>query len=310
MSGAPLPSPEAARLTAPPVGAEELARLEASVQAALESGNGEGLEVLGYGEISTVLGLSTAAGRFACKRLPIFPGEESLSHYAEVFARYLGALAEAGVKPLESRLQATPARGGGLAVYCVQPILDPGSLGPRYLASCGEEEGRRLLEQLVSATARAAGERLGLDAQLSNWALRDGELVYLDVTTPLMKDEQGRQRLDTRLFTASLPWLLRGVVHALLLEEILGHYHAPRPALLDLAANLYKERLERWVPVVLELANRVVDPPLTLDEARRYYRSDARMWELLQRLRRLDRAWHRWGRRRIYPFLLPARIER
>jgi hypothetical protein len=309
VSGAPGLSPEAARLAAP-LGEEELARLEASVQAALESGSGEALEVLGYGEISTVLALNTAAGRFACKRLPVFPGEESLSRYAEVFASYLGALAEAGVKPLESRLQATPARGGGLAVYCVQPILEPGCLGPRYLAGCSEEEGRQLLEQIVSTTARAAGERLGVDAQLSNWALRHGELVYLDVTTPLLKDEQGRQRLDTRLFTASLPWALRGLVQALLLEEILGHYHARRPALLDLAANLYKERQERWLPVVLELANRVVDPPLAVDEVRRYYRSDARMWELLQRLRRLDRAWQRWGRRRIYPFLLPARIER
>jgi hypothetical protein len=289
---------------------QELARLEASVQAALESGSGEGLEVLGYGEISTVLALNTAAGRFACKRLPAFPSEESLALYAEVFASYLGALSEAGVKPLESRLQATPARGGGLAVYCVQPILDPGCLGPRYLASLGEQEGRQFLERIISTTARAASERLGLDAQLSNWALSHGELVYLDVTTPLLKDEQGRQRLDTRLFTASLPWVLRGLVQALLLEEILGHYHARRPALLDLAANLYKERLERWVPVVLELANPLVDPPLTVKEVRGYYRSDARMWELLQRLRRLDRAWQRWGRGRVYPFLLPERIER
>jgi hypothetical protein len=36
-----------------------------------------------------------------------------------------------------------------------------------------------------------------------------------------------------------------------------------------------------------------VDPPLTVDEVRGYYRSDARMWELLQRLRRLNRAWQR-----------------
>ena len=32
--------------------------------------------------------------------------------------------------------------------------------------------------------------------------------------------------------------------------------------------------------------------------------------ELLQRLRRLDRAWQRRVRRRVYPFLLPGRIER
>jgi hypothetical protein len=51
-------------------------------------------------------------------------------------------------------------------------------------------------------------------------------------------------------------------------------------------------------------------PAITLDEVRRTYVADARMWLLLQRLRRLDRAWHRRIRRRTYPFLLPGRIER
>jgi hypothetical protein len=43
---------------------------------------------------------------------------------------------------------------------------------------------------------------------------------------------------------------------------------------------------------------------------RRYYRSDARLWGVLLRIRRLDRAWQRHVRRRSYPFLLPQRIER
>ncbi len=55
---------------------------------------------------------------------------------------------------------------------------------------------------------------------------------------------------------------------------------------------------------------RVVEPPITSEEAERYYRDDARMWELLQRLRRADRWWQRTVRRRPYPFLLPGRIAR
>jgi hypothetical protein len=43
---------------------------------------------------------------------------------------------------------------------------------------------------------------------------------------------------------------------------------------------------------------------------RRYYRSDARLWGALLRLRKLDRAWRKGIRRRTYPFLLPRRIER
>ena len=47
-----------------------------------------------------------------------------------------------------------------------------------------------------------------------------------------------------------------------------------------------------------------------VEEARAYYRSDARMWEVLLRLRRADRWWQAQVRHRPYPFLLPGRIER
>jgi hypothetical protein len=95
-----------------------------------------------------------------------------------------------------------------------------------------------------------------------------------------------------------------------LLDEILSHYRSPRPALVDAVANLHKERLPSAIPALLEAANAVVDPPIWADEARSYYRQDALMWEVLQRLRRADRWWQRHVRRRRYPFLLPGTIER
>jgi hypothetical protein len=79
---------------------------------------------------------------------------------------------------------------------------------------------------------------------------------------------------------------------------------------LDLAANLIKEHLDGRIGVVLSAAAERVDPPLTEGEVRADYRSDARMWALLQSLRRADRIWQQRVRRRRYPFLLPARIER
>ena len=38
---------------------------------------------------------------------------------------------------------------------------------------------------------------------------------------------------------------------------------------------------------------------------RRYFARDRRLWLLMQRLRRADRAWQRRVRSRPYPFLLP-----
>jgi hypothetical protein len=61
---------------------------------------------------------------------------------------------------------------------------------------------------------------------------------------------------------------------------------------------------------VIEMANHHVTPVIDRDEVVRWYRSDARTWEALLRLRRTDRWWQRHVRRRPYPFLLPGRIER
>jgi hypothetical protein len=163
---------------------------------------------------------------------------------------------------------------------------------------------------VVEATAAGISASVGLDAQASNWLVQgDGSVAYVDVTTPLLRDPAtGRHHLDADVFLASLPWALRGAVRRFLLAEILSHYHELRPALLDLAANLHKERRAEWIPTLLEVIGDRAQ--LERRDIDRYYRSDARMWALLQHLRRADRWWQRHIRRRRYPFLLPGPIER
>ena len=94
-------------------------------------------------------------------------------------------------------------------------------------------------------------------------------------------------------------------------HRIMDQYHDPRNVLVDVASNLVKERLERWLPEFLAAANRRVAPPITEAEVRRYFARDRRLWLTMQRLRRADRAWQRGVRRRPYPFLLapPYRYE-
>ena len=79
---------------------------------------------------------------------------------------------------------------------------------------------------------------------------------------------------------------------------------------LDAIGNLHKERLPHVVEPLLDAANRVVQPAITSAEVAGYYKWDARMWAVLQRLRRADRWWQRTVRRRRYAFLLPGKIER
>ena len=95
-----------------------------------------------------------------------------------------------------------------------------------------------------------------------------------------------------------------------LLRAILDKFYELRGTLVDLLGNMYKERLGHLVPAFVESANRVVSPPINVREAESYYRADARLWALLQALRRTDRWWQRRLRRRPYPFLLPGRIVR
>lgn len=285
---------------------EALSELESQVRAALASGDEGALVVLGYGEISTVL----ACEGHACKRLPPFPSRAALEAYQATFDDYLEALRDAGCAVLESRLETTPNADGSITVWCVQPLVDPTTFVPSVLERATEATAAQLIDSLVTTIASVVSPTCGLDAQASNWVYEDGELRYLDVTTPMLRDAEGVELLNTDLFLASLPWALRGAVKRLLLGEILDKYYDPRGALLDLAGNLLKEGLSESVDPLLERANGIVDPTIERSEVEAYYREDARMWALLQRLRRGDRWWQQRVRRRIYPFLLPGEIER
>ena len=284
---------------------EVLGRLEADVEASLSGNSGISLDVLGYGEISTVLRAEGLDGPVAAKRLPAMTGEQ-LSAYKEILARYLEDLRARGVRPVDSAVFSVGS--DPYTPYCVQPLLP--LLLVDELRTADSETVEYRVEQLVGIVVGAVDGWLGLDGQISNWAVDGDELLYVDVTTPLLRDASGKDQLDTDLFIASLPWALQGTVRRFLLDEILSHYYDPRAVLLDMAGNLVKERLTQVIEPLLKATNQVVSPPITTDEAMKYYRTDARMWDLLQRLRQADRWWQKTARHRMYPFLLPGEIER
>ncbi len=287
-----------------------LDELEARVDYALTSGDESGIDVLGYGEISCVLAWHDGTVAVAAKRLPLFETHTELEPYREAFDAYIGALGGAGVRVVPSRLDTTPSADGRIAAWCLQPLLDPASLAPDWLKSAGTDGARQLFERITEAITSAVSPRLGLDGQLSNWAVDEGEVVYFDVTTPMMRSHDGCERLDTGLFLASLPWALRGLVRRFMLHAILDKYYDPRGVLLDLLGNLIKEGIVEKLSVGLDVVNGRIERSIEEAEVRGYYREDARMWALLQRLRRIDRAWQRRVRGRQYPFLLPGKVER
>jgi hypothetical protein len=108
----------------------------------------------------------------------------------------------------------------------------------------------------------------------------------------------------------AFPGVLRWPLRRFVAPGILDTYRDLRKVFLDVTGNLLKEGLDPWLPAFLDRLNPHIEKPLTGQEVRAYYRSDARLWSTLLRLRKLDRAWRRRIRRRPYPFLLPRRIER
>ena len=289
----------------------DLADLEARFQAAFRSTNRNGLQVIGYGEITSVVSWSVAGTKAAVKRLPPFASDAARDTYLVLLRDYLDRLEEAEIAVLPTGAQELRNAEGSPVVYLVQPELPAAKVGPALLAGPDALDPVLVFGEICAGAARAADRRIGFDAQLSNWVrLSDGELGYVDVTTPLLRDGAGHHRLDTSVFVASLPWLLRPAVRRFVAPGIMDEYFELRIVLLNMVANLHKERLEHLIPAAREAANRHLDSPITREEIDRYYRKDARLWEVLQRLRRADRAWQLKVRRRPYPVLLPDKVER
>jgi hypothetical protein len=283
--------------------AADLERLDAAVEAAIDAGSAGPLRILGYGEITLVLGWPTEQPTLAVKRLPAFRHADQLARYAALLRTYTEALHERGVAVVPTTVRSVAA-GDAVRAYLIQPLMPRALLLDSVLRSAGLDRGARLLERLAENVTAAVDERIGLDAQVANWVVEAGELACVDVSTPLMRSASGRDQLELEPFLSIYPALLRRAL-APVAHSVMAQYHEPRKVLVDAASNLVKEQLERWLPVLLAAANDRVRPPITEAEVRAYFQRDRRLWLLMQRLRRLDRAWQRRVRGRPYPFLLP-----
>lgn len=289
----------------PPASPPDLDAAHAAVEAAIAAGEPAGLRVLGYGEMTLVVGWPTESPTHALKRLPPFATEREVRAYDTLVRDYVAALAERGVASVSTDVVTRPARGG-IAAYLVQPMAPPERVLNGWLeAGPPQAEALVTLTALAEAVVRAADEHLGLDGQVSNWVLTDGGgLELVDLTTPMLRDDRGRDRIDTRLFTAVYPWVVRGALRRFVAPGVIAGYHNPRSVLTDAASNLMRENLDEWVPVLLRAAGAVLDDPPTAGEVDRYYRSNTRLWAMTERMRRAERWWQRGVRRRDYPMLL------
>ena len=289
----------------------DVSGIEESIEHAVQSGDASPLPVIGYGEISVALKLSTHSGDFVCKRLVPVESRELAEQTAQTIHTYIDRLSDRGfdVVPTETPILERPE---GHVLYCVQPMLNPGTLGPDFLRGKPKEEGVRHVERIFELIQRAVSPTLAPDGQLSNWAFDGDRLRYLDVGTPFMRDADGNELFDFTQQTRALPGPIRVIVDRFLIKGILDNYYTTRGQALDFLGNLIKEGLPELIEPLIEIANRVfeLESPITAKETDAHYRSDAQTYAFIQAARRADRWWHQKLLHKPYPYILPPRIER
>lgn len=293
------------------VSISEIEAFERVLDDVVRTGHADDLDVIGYGEVTIAVKLTTTHGDFACKRLVPFSSREAAECAAGLIASYVEQLEACGIDVVETD---TPIleQPAGHVLYCVQPLLPQGTLGPDFLREKTVEEAAPYIRRIFEHIRASVTPSLAPDGQLSNWAIEGERLRYLDVGTPFLRDEAGNDLFDFTEQTRALPAPVRIIVNRFLLRGILDAYHSTRGQALDFLGNLIKEGLGDVFPPLIEIANEVfaLEPEITEDEVRAHYKSDAQTYAFVQAARRADRWIYQNILRKPYPYLLPPRIER
>ena len=129
----------------------EIEALERKLDEAVRTGHTEELEVIGYGEITIAVKLSTPGGDFVCKRLAPISSRAVADRWASLIASYIEQLSACGIDVVETDVPVLESSTGHV-LYCVQPLLASEALAPNFLSGKSAEEAvpyvRRIFEQI------------------------------------------------------------------------------------------------------------------------------------------------------------------
>ena len=293
------------------------------------------VHVLGYGEMSTVLTIEGGSPNLVYKRMPMFHNNAELEPFLEQYDEYLDHMTAAGINVVPAAITSITPRSGNIVVYIIQEKLDGRTLANQAIHTLSAADVERVFEAILEGIGRVFayndaqddGLELGLDAQMSNWAIANYDpdqgqlpdpvqLTYLDTSSPLMR-VNGEHQLDSELFLRSAPSFLRPVIRLLFVDDVMNRYYVRRQVVIDVLANLYKEKREDVIPALIARANLFLEQtsgndafePVTEKEVAGYYKEDARIWSIYLAARRIDRKLHQI-RGKDYPYVLPGHIDR
>lgn len=286
--------------------------------------------VLGYGEISTVLSFNEGPyTNLAFKRLPLFSTRQEASDYARLYIEYNDLLRQVGIVTPRSDAFWVKGHQKKHVAYLSQDRLNSAAIGNKIIHQHSKQESLQLFELVLDQMIKLwhhnhDGLLLGLDAQISNWAVKNyeasspitenTELLFIDTSTPFIR-KQGVEQMNPLLFLQSAPRPMRPILRKFFLQDIMDRYYDFRLVAIDLVANLYKEQRADLIPECIHLVNTLgkdylSDSKLTLKEIEKYYKEDKFIWQLFLSVRRMDRFLNTKLLGKRYEFTLPGKIKR
>ncbi len=315
---------------------EVLKKLEKSIDTSNPEKGEVPIKILGYGEISLVFEILNNPEQIAYKRIPIFDNETQVERHIWAYNEYNRLLKEdVGLNLPEYDVAWFKDEEGKIQFYCVQEKLPSESVGHKVIHQLSDQDIKTLIllvmREMKKVWDYAKNHNtidLGLDGQISNFAIigfdpnnpkidLDTKLMYFDTSTPFFR-VNGNEAMEAVLFLKSAPSFLRWLLKALFLEETIGRYYDWRKVTIDLVANFFKEQKPELIPELINLVNKFFEEeaidfdiePLTLEEVKKYYKSDSSMWVIFQSVRRFDRFLKTKVFKKKYDFYLPGKIER
>ena len=291
------------------------------------------INIVGVGEISTTFTIQDKdLSKIAFKRIPIFSNSLELTDYLKIYDRYIELLEkETMVKIPEHGYIGVETIDGRVVFYDIQQLLPGDSIGNKIIHLDNKEYINifinKVLDYIFSVWEFNNKNReiqIGLDAQLSNWAVKNfngdisenTQLIYIDVSTPMITINEEHQ-LNAELFLKSTPSFLRLIARKFFLSDVLNRYYELHLVLIDIVANLFKEKRADLIPDIINLINnRLVESKfsnielISKEEIEKYYKEDAFIWSFYLSSRKIDRFITTKLFRKRYEFILPEKVER
>lgn len=303
------------------------------------------IDIVGYGEISTVMRLKKTVwenderdiikdeSRWLWKKMPPFPGMTDVESYENLYNEYRRLLVNDVGIPVPRQTTRHFKHGDCYIVYAGQERLDERRVCNVLIKSLDRNSAITVLVKILrklhdvhrfnTTNTRC---RIGIDAQLSNWVVMsrhdsldhiypEDSLAFIDTSSPMIRIE-GKEQVNTEIFIKSAASFLRPVIRTFFLQEVLDRYYDMRSVMIDIIANLYKEKRTDLIDDYIEKTNEFIrstgisERNLTRKEIDKYYSGDVLIWRFYQASRKIDRFITEKILRQKYVFRIPGRIER